>query len=1263
MSQPPAAPSKGLTWQLGLLLACSLSCWTRPLHANPIVPASDGTGTVVLPNGHRFDIQGGTLSADGANLFHSFQQFGLDAGQIANFLAAPSVRNVLGRVVGGDPSIINGLLQLSGSNANLYLMNPAGIVFGPQASLNVPGDFFATTATAIGFENDAWFEAFGSNDYATLIGTPSQFAFDAEAVGAIINAGNLSVNPGQHLALIGGQVANTGHLSAPGGQITASAVPGTSLIRIEQPGHLLSLEIEAPRSTDGRLLPIAPQDLPALLTGSGLDTGLVAGPDNTLEFSASGDRLPLAEATAAIAGRLDVSNSQGAAGELAVLGDRVALLDADLDASGTTGGNIRIGGDYRGEGDLPNARRTYVSRNATLRADALEAGHGGRVILWADEVTGFYGDISARGGSLGGDGGFVEVSGQETLDFAGSVDVGAPFGLDGTVLLDPDTIIIQAAGADDNQLNPNTPPGQPAGLILAGDGAPVTMTLSTAVLGAITGSVELHATSEIRINNAITFQSTNVNFFAPRIVINAPVSFSSSTSSLGLIAAHDVLVNAPIAAGFQNFRAGNEVEVNAPLSGQAINLSSSNLADINPGGTISATNVSLSANNLVGINSSVTGTSSVQIRSNGFSTGGSAAISGNGLLSIAPITANYNINIGGLSGMPGQLDLQDSELAAIQPGFSSVVIGRADGTGTIRVHNLTSLNSPVTIQGASHLIGPDLGTNWMLTGTGQGSLTAGSRTANFNNITNITSGAGNDTLALQNGVNFGGWVDGGAGYDTLDYSQYGGPAQVNLANNTATGLVNAFNFEATDMATANAIATQTSPNNPANTPSSLPQLTLIPPVLSVSQPLLPTTNDDAVLALGDRAAVDRAFDEGDAWAASAALDNLFSDAFAKRLGRRVAPLSVADFQRRLEELAAETGTRPAMIYVYPRAAQLELILVPFVGEPIHYSVPDAPAERVFASARKLFDEIVDPTRRRTTAYLPPAQQLDTWIMQPLLADLERLNIDTLLFSLDEGLRSLPLAVLHDGERFLIERYRFSVIPSLTLANLNYTDVRGAGILAMGISEFQHLSPLPAVPAEIAAIANTSLHGKAVLNEGFTVENLKQQRQQARAAVVHLATHAEFVPGDRGYSFIQFWERPLAFEQLAQLDWRDPDLALLVLSACRTALGDPDAEYGFAGLAVQAGVDTAVASLWYVSDVATLGLMSEFYRQLRIAPFKSEALRRAQLALLHGDLQLEAQQLTGSDARLPLPPALGDLGDRHFRHPYYWSGFTAIGNPW
>lgn len=255
-------------WLLDLGLCANLK--SKIAIAQPIVPAADGTGTLVTPNENRIDISGGQLSGDNANLFHSFSQFGLDANQIANFLSNPNIRNILGRVTSGEPSLINGLIQVTGGNSNLFLVNPAGMIFGASSSLNVPASFTATTANGIGFGN-SWFNATGVNNYSTLVGTPSIFAFTMNQPGSIINAGNLTVNQGQNLTLLGGTVVSTGQLNAPGGQIAVAAVPGENLVRLSQPGHLLSLEIQPIASASSQPsnwnLPIV--SLPQLLTGAG----------------------------------------------------------------------------------------------------------------------------------------------------------------------------------------------------------------------------------------------------------------------------------------------------------------------------------------------------------------------------------------------------------------------------------------------------------------------------------------------------------------------------------------------------------------------------------------------------------------------------------------------------------------------------------------------------------------------------------------------------------------------------------------------------------------------------------------------------------------------------------------------------------------------------------------------------------------------------------------------------------------------------------
>jgi CHAT domain-containing protein len=218
---------------------------------------------------------------------------------------------------------------------------------------------------------------------------------------------------------------------------------------------------------------------------------------------------------------------------------------------------------------------------------------------------------------------------------------------------------------------------------------------------------------------------------------------------------------------------------------------------------------------------------------------------------------------------------------------------------------------------------------------------------------------------------------------------------------------------------------------------------------------------------------------------------------------------------------------------------------------------------------------------------------------------------------------------------------------------------------MGASEFEEQASLPGVPIEVNTITST-LEGDAFINDLFTLNYYKEQRSQAPYRIVHFATHADFQAGFPDESYIQFWDTRLTLNKLNQLGWKwnDPPTDLFVLSACRTAIGDKNAELGFAGLAVQAGVPSALASLWYVSDQGTLALMLKFYEKLQQIPIKAEALRQTQLALLRGEIQIQSGELRGYTSRgnVELPPELSQ-NDLTFSHPVYWAGFTMIGSPW
>ncbi|NJO75660.1 MAG: CHAT domain-containing protein, partial [Leptolyngbyaceae cyanobacterium RM1_406_9] len=343
--------------------------------------------------------------------------------------------------------------------------------------------------------------------------------------------------------------------------------------------------------------------------------------------------------------------------------------------------------------------------------------------------------------------------------------------------------------------------------------------------------------------------------------------------------------------------------------------------------------------------------------------------------------------------------------------------------------------------------------------------------------------------------------------------------------------------------------------------------------------------------------------------------------------------------------------------------ELELLLVTSTGNPIRKRLAGVTRAEVEQARRRLVSQITDP-RLLGSGYLPPAQQLYQWLVAPLEQDLQDQEIENLSFILDTGLRFTPLAALHDGNQFLVEKYSVGLMPSLSLTDTRYTNLQNLEVLAMGASEFTDQVPLPAVPTELQTIVQNLWPGRVFLNAEFTVQNLREQREQRPYGILHLATHGEFRPGGLEESYIQFWNQKLRLNEIRQLGLNDPPLELLVLSACRTALGDDQAELGFAGLAVQAGAKSALASLWYVSDEGTLALMTEFYSQLRQVPIKAEALRQTQIAMLKGEVRLQDGQIYSSRSEtISLPEGVVRNETQDLSHPFYWAAFTLIGSPW
>lgn len=268
-----------------------------------------------------------------------------------------------------------------------------------------------------------------------------------------------------------------------------------------------------------------------------------------------------------------------------------------------------------------------------------------------------------------------------------------------------------------------------------------------------------------------------------------------------------------------------------------------------------------------------------------------------------------------------------------------------------------------------------------------------------------------------------------------------------------------------------------------------------------------------------------------------------------------------------------------------------------------------------------------------------SNRLYNWLLQPIEADLKNSNAETLVFVLDGELRNIPMAVLYDGQKYLIEKYAVALTPSLQLFDPKPLERRGLKALISGITEsVQGFSRLNHVNEELEKI-KSQVPSKILLNKEFTSIALEEQIKSHPFSVVHLATHGQF-SSQLEETFILAWNKLINTNELSSiLRTRGENLPkaieLLVLSACKTATGDKRAVLGLAGIAVRADARSTVASLWNADDKLTTTLMSRFYNELVNNPItKAEALRRAQLYLL---------KETG------------------FEHPRYWAPYVLVGN--
>lgn len=442
-----------------------------------------------------------------------WQSFNIGAQASVTFDQPSASAIALNRVLGASGSEIYGRLS---ANGQVFLVNPNGILFGRGAQVDVGG--------LVGSTLDMSPQDFMSGRHALR---------GHGAPGSIVNQGSIRAPRGS-VALIAPRIVNDGLIEAQHGAVSLTAANAATvdfmadgLVQIRVDDGALHAEIanNGVLRADGGSVTLTAKALDGLASAVINNAGIIEA--RTVENVNGVVRLGGGDVY--VSGTIDVSAAEGTGGSVQLLGERVALSDnARLDASGAQGGGeVLVGGDFQGKNpDIQNAQRTYVGPDAVIDASATQNGDGGRVIVWSDEKTGFYGAINARGGAAGGDGGFVETSSKGALDVRGaSVDTTAPLGSIGSWLLDPKFIVVALGG---------TIPVLGVDQLFS-DNPDTTSVIDPVAIDSSLSNVTLQANTDIRFDDAVGMLIPGVTLTAHAgrsILINADISTNNADVTL-----------------------------------------------------------------------------------------------------------------------------------------------------------------------------------------------------------------------------------------------------------------------------------------------------------------------------------------------------------------------------------------------------------------------------------------------------------------------------------------------------------------------------------------------------------------------------------------------------------------------------------------------------------------------------------------------------------------------------------------------------------
>jgi filamentous hemagglutinin family protein len=740
---------------------------------------SSGSASISSSNGHTIIDQ----SSDRAII--RWDSFDIDSAEHVQFRQPTSSSITVNRIMDSKASRIDGRLS---ANGNIVLINPNGMVFGSSAVVDV-GGLVATTSDL-------------DDDNEFMNGGAVKFTRPGNADAKIVNNGNVTVKDAGLAGLVAPQVENNGVIQARMGRVQLASgdihtidFAGDGLIKLEVStavGKQAVINRGTINADGGDVLITAAQAkhvVDVLVENSGtVRANTVGQRAGTIKISTKGidDTTEKAKGrivnTGAVYAMGDDTGEEG--GSIRILADDITVGDGSvLDASGDTdGGEILLGGDYQGGGNVPTSDYLRIDRNVTLNAGSRRTGKGGKIIGWADMDTLFYGHAVASAAE--GDGGLIEMSGKRYLDFGGTVDLRGVNGASGILLLDPTDITI-SSGADSNVTgaSPYTP---------TADSVTSVLNVSTLLAALASGNVivQTRATGaqsgNITVADALSWASGNALTLDAhgQIIINAAIS----GGSLEMTAGADVALNAAVGGTgtltIQQRADATTIGIGASAVG-VLNLSAADLLNIQNGwsdivlgretatsamdirGTTWTDNLTLRSGtgviNVMGVVD--TGANNMTVIAGGDIAIAAAGrqLTGTGTLTIRPSTTTTTVGLGAA----GNINLSTTEIARLHGTWSDVIIGRTDSSVVMAVAAVT-WNDALTL----------------MNGTGAINV-SGVQTMGANALTFITDG--DIALGVSNAL---------YGSTTLTFKQASANVGIGLGDAQAGGL----NLNNTDVA-------------------------------------------------------------------------------------------------------------------------------------------------------------------------------------------------------------------------------------------------------------------------------------------------------------------------------------------------------------------------------------------------------------------------------------------------------------------------------